>query len=534
VPSPPLSTTSPQATALPDTDVCSTVLILSAAAQQDANITLLRDAGFSPFVYDTVDKLTADLASNTDICGCIIDRSCRSFLLPLTKDEQEQLLTLLSFYSTFIWLRVDDAGLKIRVEDAYTIIRQTRLQTLAVAAQHVSMQSSGTIRGTELGSLHRASQILREYTHAAFLPGELNEHERRLLVAAAREHGEQLRFDRLLNVEIVETKFVHGGQSQARVAIVRVNAGGRAVVAKIDTKDAIRKELERFRIFIQPVDDQLQPFVCFNGYAAVMFFAFIQSEEDDSVAAETLQDRLHRFWCDEIFDEPTVTEYDNLCRALTNTAIALARVNRQHSAQTHEALGNPDIALSYVEKLENNGVAFGLPIELRSARLKAAARFQHLATKAVIHGDFHLGNVLLRGDRSAHLIDFAASGPGHPAVDLVRLEMALFTGCYLPVDTEEKYVALQHALSIDGLDFKTLVERFDLANGPGLNRLCLHGCTEARRLALEVLGGFGGGIEDYLAVKSLVAWQTLLMENRQTSLSRAVIRAIGERFLTTN
>src|SRR6266545_4188223 len=79
VPAPPPAT-SPQATAPPETDVCSTVLILSAVAQQDANITLLRDAGFSPFVYDTLEKLTADLASNTDICGCIIDRS---FLLTL-------------------------------------------------------------------------------------------------------------------------------------------------------------------------------------------------------------------------------------------------------------------------------------------------------------------------------------------------------------------------------------------------------------------------------------------------------------------
>jgi hypothetical protein len=516
----------PDASAPLDTETCSTVIILSAAAQQDANIALLRDAGFSPFVYDTIAKLAADLASNTDICGCIIDRS---FLVTLSMEEQEQLLSLLSSYSTFIWLRVEDAGLKLQVEDAYAIIRRTRLQTQPVAAHHVSMQSNGTVRGTELGALRRASQILREYTHAVFLPGELNEQERRLLVAAARDHGEQLRFDQTLKIEVIETRFVQGGQSQARVAIVRVNAGEHAVVAKIDTKDAIRKELERFRIFTQPVDDQLQPFVCFHGSTAVMFFAFIPTEDNESVAAETLQARLHRFWCDEIFGEPTTTEYDNLCRALTNTSAALARVNRQNSSQTHQALGNPDISLRYVEKLEENGVAFGLPLELRSARIDAGIRFQRLATSGVIHGDLHLGNVLLRGDRSAHLIDFAASGPGHPAVDLVRLEMALFTGCFLSVDTEERYVELQRALSIDGSDLATLVHRFDLANGPRLNRLSLHGCVEARHLALEVLAHFGGDLNDYLAVKSLVAWQTLLLENRQTSLSRAVILAISNR-----
>lgn len=508
----------------PDAEVCSTVLILSAAAQQDANIALLRDAGFSPFVYDTVAKLSADLETNADICGCIVDRS---FLVTLSREEQEQLFDLLASYSTFIWLRVDDPGLKISNEAAQAIVRTRRLQTQAVSLLHMSMQPSGTIRQAELGALRRASEVLREYTHATFLPGELGEHERRLLVAAARDHGEQLRFDRTLKVEVVETKFVRGGQSQARLAIVRVNANGRAVVAKVDSKDAVRRELERFRLFVQPVDDQLQPFVCFHGSAAVVFFAFIPSEDDDSVAADTLQGRLQRFWCDEIFAQPTTTEFDNLCKALTNTATALARVNRQRSSQTHQALGRPDESLKFIAKFEAKGIAFGLPLALRDARAEAAKRFERLSTTGVVHGDFHLGNVLLRGDRSAHLIDFAASGPGHPAVDLVRLEMALFTGCWRPVDSEDNYVELQRALSVDGADATTLSNRFGLESGPILNQLCIHGCVEARRLALDVLRGFGGELSDYLAVKCLIAWQTLLMDNRQASLSRAVIRALG-------
>ena len=522
IPTPPVDL--PSSTPV-ESDACSTVIILSAAAQQDANLALLRDAGFSPFVFDTVDKVAADLKSNTDICGCIIDRS---FLITLSKDEQEQLLSLLSSYSTFIWLRVEDSGLKLQVDDAYDIIRQTRLQTRPVTVHHVSMQPTSVVRDAELGSLRRASQILREYTHALFLPGELSDQERRLLVAAARDHGEQLRFGSTLRIEVIETRFVQGGQSQARVAIVRVNAGERAVVAKIDTKEAIRKELERFRLFIQPVDDQLQPFVCYHGSAAVLLFAFIPTEDDETAAAETLQARLHKFWCDEIFQQPTTTEFENLCKALGNTCAALMRVNRQSNSQNHQALGNPDISLRYVEKLENSGIAFGLPLELRSARTKAAERFQRLATRGIVHGDLHLGNVLLRGDRSAHLIDFASSGPGHPAVDLVRLEIALFTGCFIPIDTEDKYVELQRALSVDGCDANVLADRFDLMRGPLLNRLSLHGCIEARRRALEVLAGFGGDIEDYLAVKTLIAWQALLLENRQTSLSRAVIRATGD------
>lgn len=510
-------------------EACSTVLILSTLAQQDANIALLKDGGFSPFVYDTLDKLHADLASNTDICGCIIDRS---FLSALTKDEQAQLFVLLASYSTFIWLRVDDGGLKMKIGEAESIIRKARLQTQFVATHHLSMQPTSLLRQPELGALRRASETLREYAHTVFLPGELREPERRLLVAAARDHEDQLRFDRTLRIDAIETRFVQGGHSEARVAIVRVNSAGRAVIAKIDVKEAIRNELERFRLFVQPVDDQLRPYVYFHGNAAVVFFAFIPSEDNDQVPADTLETRIQKFWFDEMCGKATEWEYENLCKALTNATNALGRINRQHPSHAHQPLGNPDISLDYIERMEARGIEWGLPMELRSARRAAEQRFARLATAAVVHGDLHLRNVLLRGDRSAHLIDFAASGPGHPALDLVRMEMALFTQCWRQVDTEDRYVELQRGLSIEGLDFKVLSDQFRVAEGPMTNRLCLHGCVAARRLAMEVLATFGGEILDYLAVKYLVAWQTLLMDHRQTNLSRAVIRAIGDAFVS--
>ena len=45
-----------------------------------------------------------------------------------------------------------------------------------------------------------------------------------------------------------------------------------------------------------------------------------------------------------------------------------------------------------------------------------------------MHGDVHLRNILIRGESEVHLVDYAASGPGHPAVDLVRFELALYLG----------------------------------------------------------------------------------------------------------
>jgi aminoglycoside phosphotransferase (APT) family kinase protein len=172
----------------------------------------------------------------------------------------------------------------------------------------------------------------------------------------------------------------------------------------------------------------------------------------------------------------------------------------------------------------------GFPHVFKDTRETAKQKFKERERAAVSHGDVHLRNILIRGDRSAHLIDFAGSGPGHPAVDLARLEVSLFTEFLRPVRPENDYTNLQRRLSIDGASFDDLVKEFELDNGPRINKLCVHGCVAARDSALQVLREHGGGRSDYLAAKYLIAWQTMLLHGRQAILTRSIVRAITESF----
>jgi hypothetical protein len=127
----------------------------------------------------------------------------------------------------------------------------------------------------------------------------------------------------------------------------------------------------------------------------------------------------------------------------------------------------------------------------------------------------------------SHLIDYASSGPGHPAIDIVRLELALYLGCFKQLEEERRYEEFQRKLSFENADEAALERWCGGSCLPALNRVCIGGCVAARDQALEAVKAHGGDYKDYLAAKYLLAWQNLLIEGRQTSLTRSVINALA-------
>ena len=76
----------------------------------------------------------------------------------------------------------------------------------------------------------------------------------------------------LLRVISLETKFLQGGRSGAKIAQVRVNQAGKYVVAKIDQKDLLIQEMRRFLRFIQKWGRVLDlDFHCPGCYADALF-----------------------------------------------------------------------------------------------------------------------------------------------------------------------------------------------------------------------------------------------------------------------
>lgn len=99
-------------------------------------------------------------------------------------------------------------------------------------------------------------------------------------------------------------------------------------------------------------------------------------------------------------------------------------------------------------QLESGGFNTGLGRDAIRARAIAFARFDKLARTAVIHGDIHLRNMLVADESKVHFIDYGSAGPGHPALDLVRLELSLYTGQVRQFEAESACIELQEALSV--------------------------------------------------------------------------------------
>jgi hypothetical protein len=135
--------------------------------------------------------------------------------------------------------------------------------------------------------------------------------------------------------------------------------------------------------------------------------------------------------------------------------------------------------------------------------------------------------MLVRGDGDIHLIDFAQSGPGHPALDLVRLELALYLGPVRHFEPEARCVEFQRELSIERTSLGGLRDRFPSFFQCHVNAACARGMIASRDRAIDALHAHHGTSGDYLAAKFLLAWQHLGLIGSHTALARAVIVALA-------
>lgn len=510
------------------------VLLLSNRDCQVANVNALKQAGFAPMVVSTVEEIEEALLTERSVCACVIDQS---FLQITNGAEQKHVLERLGTYSTFLRVRVQDipesGALKLSREEVRIGLHRWGNLTPHVHETSTCFDQGRNIAPNELGDFRAARDILRSHSETRFVVGELSDTQAHLLVAAARKHvrAESTGAHGTASVTSLTTRFLSGGRSGAALATVRINDTGPTLVAKLAPTAEATLEMERFQRFIPAeLRDRVapKPELHVHRENAVILTALISTDSDRNQPAEPLDERICSLWNDEWLhgaDAATLQARGrDLENALRRVAVRLRELNacRAPSAE----IPNEPTILESVARLGGVGFDCGLGAAALAGRSCAVARFGRLARAAVVHGDIHLLNVLVRGESEVHIIDFAAVGPGHPAEDLVRFEMALFAGSVRQFEAEEESVAFQRALSIDRAGVDVLVERFPHFFRYEVNRACAHGMTAARDRAMEVLYEYGGEPADYIAAKYLVAWQFLGMPRVSTAMARAVVAAL--------
>ena len=484
-------------------------------------------------VVETPGDLERVLATSTGVCGCAIDQSA---LTVLDTEAQEALFTTLAEYSSFIAVRVHEGvGLRVSRDRVTQILKTARQLGTHVPHDAISFRSDGTIQETELSFYLNAAELLQSHESASFALGELTPAEVQLLVAAARARVRAGSYDPVLDAEPLTVRFLTGGRSEAKLATV-VCGNTPTFVAKIAPKDRALDEMLRFRTFVQPVNDELSPECHLHGETAVILFRLVRGDSDPSTPAESLEERLRDVWDKQwLQSNPEDAEQDGvfLGRALTRVARALAELNSNAPPANWNRQSFVNPPATHLDALEREGFVWGLGDAAKRARRAAAERVRRMEKSAIVHGDLHLRNVLVRGESEVHLIDYEASGPGHPALDLVRFELALYLGPVRQFEDEASSVAFQRALSIDRAPLKTLRSSYPDFFQCHVNAACAAGMTAARDAAVEVLENHGGNVRDYWAMKFLVAWQNLAIIGSQTGLARAVILATAEEIATS-
>jgi hypothetical protein len=509
----------------PDARLGFDTVVLLATDDQAANIGLLTKSDLAQVKLQTLAAFQEFVRSEIDVCACLCDGS---FLRGLTKDQQVEAFEAIFRFSNFIWVRIHRDGLRLSETEIASLHKRVCCEPRGpVAGERLTFSEAGSMSESELESIASARHPLQVHRQGRITPEELTSSEATILMAAVSKSILSTTLDAGLEVVSLTTKFLLGGRTEAKVAQVRVNSGQVPLVAKIEGKQYVLDEATRFLTFIRSADLELRPEIYFHQSTGIIIFGLVPSGGDDTIVpAPTLEKNLRDLWIADIYEDggaPASSEADAMA-AIKSAVGKIKRIGRSAMPGGFVSFANPQMKAFKVA--ESRGRSWGLSPDAISARGRAEARFSLLASKVTAHGDIHLRNILVRAGREAHLIDYARSGPGHPAIDLVRLELALFLSAFKQTADAAACQQLQRLMNVPSNGAQNLIEQFTAVSQWAINRVCIHGMVEARNAALQVLKANDGNESDYYVTKYLVAWEALLVDDLQTGLANAVIAAL--------
>lgn len=502
------------------TDVLNWAVSLISVREQEANKSLLKGNKFAVNVWESIDEAVTSMSDMPELCGVCVDGSV---LESLSVDEQLLALERISGVSTISALRIDRSGLLLEDNKVKEIVSRAHNRRETVDALRLSIEGNGRIQEGEISNFIEARRLLSTFDNSRFAPEQLSQNEARVLASAVQKYTDEIR-NYSLGIQVIRTEFLPGGKTESRIALVSTDAGGNRIVAKLDKKTHIEEEIRRFRT-IQWWDDSLRPTYVCHGDVSLILFGLVTGRATGYRPAPMLEDELRRLWAEEAFgfgkgDIPQ--QESRLTSAFAELSAKLGELNSKPRPDGID--GRADIQGKWIGGLDEKGV----PKVLIRSREASLRQYKGLCGKATVHGDIQLRNILVGQGGKMHLIDYAFSGPGHPAIDLVRLEVALYTKGMRIRMPEDTCKCLQRDISINGASFNELKGKYPMVADTALNRACLGGILAARDEALKVLGKYSGDIRDYVAVKVLVAWQTLLVFDCQINAVQSILASLEE------
>lgn len=505
-----------------------TVLLLGHGQDHEINHAALKAKNFTPFRVRNLEELRNVL--KPDVCGIVVASSWWT-MLPL--DGHEDFLKRLIGHSTFVWLKIDVTGIHESI-DAHRLCQSILFRQPGTF--ELTFQSGCEVHVVDISSLQKASDLLSCSSRVQIRPADIDEVKARVLAGATTKHvdGRHLA-EGAFRMDGMATTTMRGGRSTAMVIRVDPDDGGPSLVAKIDGIDRLRGEMHRFHRFIAWSNPQVSPTLHFHAGTALIAFHLVECPESPGGRAPTLEESIGEAMSCELWKPQDVErKVEDLSAALDRSIEKLRFLNckRCDDAETEcwAYLG-----LDAYEAAARAGIVWtltdfdGREIDLNLLRRRAQARAEVRMRAATVHGDAHLRNILVRDGREPYFIDYAFSGPGHPCFDLARLESALLYNGLRMTEDESKVAALLCGIAEGRDDESGLAREFPHLLASPVNRMVVRACIRCRAAALELVKRYDGGEDDYLAVRLIIACQSLLIPHLQTGVVRASIVALAAR-----
>lgn len=537
VPAPPLPRSPPPfqhepISSTPESPVLSefnAVALIGTPEEHVRNESLLRNAGLTPLRLPSLEDLWN--IAPTGLCGFVVGTSAWG---AVAESDQRRAVRRICEYSTFLFARVCVEGLSDAIGMSFS--------------QDAAEARGGRLDGERFGHgrdcdltpadvtvLQATARLLDGAGTTDFFPLGLSESEALLLrlIAADRRHpGNPLTIRRLGARELA------GGKSGARVFLLN-DGGANPFIAKVDDAERLSTELRKYQQWIRDWEPSVTTptFHAHLGSAAVSYR--LQSAPDTSGApAPTLEDRLERLrrweWTEPI--ATSRTEASDLFQGIGRAIDRLSDLNVRHNN------GAPadEFWLHWpVRDLAERGIDITIldhdwqPFTLWNLVEAALSRLQPDCARGLVHGDIHGRNILLL-DRLPAFIDYALSGPGHPLVDLVRLDAVVRFAAMRMVLDKRSMRDLFSALYLNGTGAEELLMGYPAVAASPLSGLAIRTAAKVRGAALTVAQAYGLGLPEFLAMTCVVSAHVLVTRSPGSGIERLVLSIVGPALLANH
>lgn len=495
------------------------VVLLGTEAEHLANVSILKDSQFSPLLLRRELANSLEKLLSAEVCGLVVGGS---FWEGKSEGEQVDDLAKICGLSSLIFLKIDEANLLPAAASLLADLHDQRGSGMC-RAMGCELTSSDRVIMERVVSLLGSSEVV------PLVLEELSEHESRLLRLVATDLVRGKRGSSNRSIGRLGVTFINGGRSGAKVLLLKPDDGGAPVVAKVHTIESLREEVDRYEKYIRRWEPSVRPMLYFHLRSSLLVYNLVDDFRNPNSPAPTLEDCLDKLLNSELGFANQAPGEDDIVVAVES---AIQKIGRLNSIVPGEKNGYPVNWLAWgVKELRNKGVLWVFESEGKSSDLGSGIdnwirQVGKLEGVATVHGDIHLRNILISGDRIPMFIDFSYSGPGHPGYDLARLTVAIVCRAFRMLHEEIFVAGMFRSILLDGASFEDLSEKYSQLLACSANRVAIRSLVRGRSTCLNVIRKYGGTLQDFMAIQGLVLCQTLTMNSLQSCAARAMLRAI--------